>query len=67
MPLRPAPMIGGPRQGPRCLFSIAWTAQYLHLSPGKQQAPTEVQGPMRNRKWVNHSARGRLNGARSQL
>jgi hypothetical protein len=52
MPLRPAPMTGGPRQGPRCLFSIAWTAQYLHLSPGKQQAPTEVQGPMRNRKWV---------------
>jgi len=49
MPLRPAPMAGGSRQGLRCLFSIAWTAQYPHLSPGKRRAPTEVQGPMRNR------------------
>jgi hypothetical protein len=46
--LRPAAMTSGPRQGPRCLFSIAWTAQYLHLSHGKRQAPIEVQVPMRN-------------------
>jgi hypothetical protein len=66
MPLRPAPMTGGSRQAPRCLFSIAWTAQYPHLSHAKRQAPTEVQVPMRNRNGST-IPRGSLNRARSQL
>ena len=57
---------------PRCCLScLAWTAQYLHLSPGKRPAPTEprlLSGPgIATRIPDRHSTRRRLNRVRSSL